>query len=151
MEQQNKPFIHDTINLDEIRMLLDGDIDCSLTLDDETMLYKVAAALNAKIKVKCTGCSYCMPCPKGVDIPGCFAAYNQAAAEGRFWGTVEYIKCTTLRKNPTSASNCVECGLCEKHCPQHIEIRKELKAVKKYMETPIYRFARKCIGKLGKF
>lgn len=122
-----------------------------LTVQDEAMLAKVVDALNDKIKVRCTGCSYCMPCPKGVDIPGCFAAYNRAAADSKFWGLVEYIKCTTLRKKPTSASNCVECGLCEKHCPQHIEIRKELKNVKKNLETPIYRIASKVVRKFGKF
>jgi len=80
-----------------------------------------------------------MPCPKGVDIPGTFAAYNRRASEGRFWGMVDYITCTTLRKNGCAASNCVECGKCEKHCPQGIPIRQELKNARKELEGPIYR------------
>lgn len=119
--------------------------------DEEQMLKQVVNAINAKIKVGCTGCGYCMPCPKGVDIPGTFAAYNRRYAEGKFWSFVDYIMCTTLRKNSTGASNCVGCGKCEKHCPQHIEIRKHLKDAQKELETPLYRVVRKAVRKFAKF
>lgn len=98
-----------------------------LTPAEEALLENVVREINAKIKVGCTGCRYCMPCPKKVDIPGTFAAYNRIATDGKFTGLREYFMCTALRKEQTSASNCVECGKCEQHCPQHIEIRKELK------------------------
>ena len=119
--------------------------------DEQQMLKQVVAAINAKMKVGCTGCGYCMPCPKGVDIPGTFAAYNRRFAEGRFWSFVDYVICTTLRKNSTAASNCVGCGKCEKHCPQHIEIRKCLKDAQKELETPLYKVVRKAVGKFVKF
>ncbi|MBR5226381.1 MAG: aldo/keto reductase, partial [Clostridia bacterium] len=51
-----------------------------LTPEDQAMLKSVVQAINAKMRVGCTGCGYCMPCPKGVDIPGCFAALNCAAS-----------------------------------------------------------------------
>ena len=51
--------------------------------------------------------------------------------------------CTTLRKDSTSASNCVDCGKCESHCPQGIEIRKELKNARRKLESPIYKIAKK--------
>lgn len=121
------------------------------TPEDERMLSEVIDVLNSKIKVPCTGCSYCQPCPKGVNIPGCFAAYNMVATEGKITGMMEYMKNTTMRKTPTAASQCVECGLCEKHCPQHINIREELGKVRKEMETPIYRIASKIVRKFGKF
>lgn len=121
------------------------------TPEDERMLSEVIDVLNSKIKVPCTGCSYCQPCPKGVNIPGCFAAYNMVATEGKITGMMEYMKTTTMRKTPTAASQCVECGLCEKHCPQHINIREELGKVRKEMETPIYRIASKIVRKFGKF
>ena len=114
-----------------------------LTLQDEEMLERVVAAINAKMKVGCTGCGYCMPCPKQVDIPGTFAAYNRKYSESRFWGFVEYAMCTALRKNPTSASQCVGCGKCELHCPQGIAIRKELKNAQRELEGPLYRLIRK--------
>ena len=119
--------------------------------DEEQMLKQVVAAINAKMKVGCTGCGYCMPCPKGVDIPGTFAAYNRRYAEGKFWSFVDYVMCTTLRKNSTTASNCVGCGKCEKHCPQHIEIRKCLKDAQKELETPIYKVVRKVVKGFMKF
>ena len=117
---------------------------------EEAMLKEVVAAINAKMKVGCTGCGYCMPCPKNVDIPGTFAAYNRRFAEGKFWAYVDYFMCTALRTNSTAASNCIGCGKCEKHCPQHIEIRKHLKDAKKELEGPIYRIASK-VAKIFKF
>ena len=122
-----------------------------LRAEEQHMLRRVAAAINAKMKVGCTGCSYCMPCPKNVDIPGTFAAYNRRYAEGKFWSLVEYIMCTALSKESTAASNCVSCGKCEKHCPQNIEIRKELKNAQKELECPVYRFVRKTVELLKAF
>jgi len=112
---------------------------------EEEMLRHVVQALNAKMKVGCTGCGYCMPCPKNVDIPGVFAAYNRRYAEGRMRGFMDYLLCTGMRKTSTAASNCIACGKCEKHCPQHIQIRKELKNARKEMEGPLFRFARALI------
>jgi predicted aldo/keto reductase-like oxidoreductase len=56
-------------------------------------------------------------------------------------GLKEYLMCTTLRGDKTCASKCIECGACERHCPQGIEIRKELKNVKRRMENPFFRIA----------
>ena len=119
--------------------------------DEEEMLRNVVKAINGKMKVGCTGCGYCMPCPKNVDIPGTFAAYNRRYTESKFYGLVEYFMCTALRKTSTAASNCIECGKCEKHCPQGIEIRKELKNARKDLEKPIYRIARKVVEWLKVF
>ena len=116
-----------------------------LTAEDQAMIGRVLSAINAKMKVPCTGCAYCMPCPKGVDIPGTFAAYNRCYSEGKFAGLKEHFMCSAARKTETSARLCVECGKCEKHCPQHIEIRKQLKAASKELEGPIYRIARKFV------
>ena len=118
--------------------------------EEEAMLQRVVKAINSKMKVGCTGCGYCMPCPKNVDIPGTFAAYNRRYTESKFWGFAEYVMCTALRKTSTAASNCIECGKCEKHCPQHIEIRKHLKEAQRDLEGPIYKLARK-VGRIMKF
>ena len=113
--------------------------------EEEPLLQNVVNAINARMKVGCTGCGYCMPCPKGVDIPGTFSAYNRRYCDSKFWSVIEYIKCTALRRTSTAASNCIGCGKCEKHCPQHIEIRKELKNAAKELEGPIYRIIRKVV------
>ena len=115
------------------------------------MLARVVKAINGKMKVGCTGCGYCMPCPKGVDIPGTFAAYNRYHSESKFGGFREYLMCTTLRKNSAAASQCIGCGKCEKHCPQHIEIRQMLQAAKKDLESPIYHAARKAVSWFAHF
>lgn len=122
-----------------------------LGTDEEIMLKEVVKAINSKMKVGCTGCGYCMPCPKGVDIPGTFSAYNRRYSEGKRAAFFDYLMCTAIRKNSTAASNCIECGKCEKHCPQKIEIRKHLKDAKKVLETPLYRIARKVIGWFMRF
>lgn len=112
---------------------------------EEAMLRRVVQAINAKMKVGCTGCAYCMPCPKNVDIPGTFAAYNRCYSEGKRAAFIEYFMCTAMRKNSSAASNCVECGKCEKHCPQHIKIRRELKNARKQLENPVYKIGRKIV------
>ena len=113
----------------------------SLTEDELAVYGRVLAALRRTMKVGCTGCGYCQPCPKGVDIPTCFSAYNNSYADGMFTGMREYLMCTTLRKVRSNAGLCVKCGRCEQHCPQHIPIRDRLDDVKKRLENPIYKIA----------
>ncbi|MBP3683592.1 MAG: aldo/keto reductase [Oscillospiraceae bacterium] len=112
----------------------------ALTEGDFTLYAQVVAAINESVKVGCTGCGYCQPCPKGVDIPGTFAAYNRWCGEEKMGAFIDYLKCTTMRQNSTAASNCIGCGKCEQHCPQGIAIRKELKEARKALETPVYKF-----------
>ena len=115
----------------------------SMTKEDQAMLKEVVAAINASMKVGCTACGYCMPCPMGVDIPGTFAAWNRYYSESKFSGFREYLMCTALRKNPASASQCIGCGKCERHCPQNISIRQMLEEAQKDLETPVYKIAKK--------
>ena len=122
----------------------DADVG-ELNEADEEMLSRVVQAINAKMKVGCTGCRYCVPCPKGVDIPGTFAAYNRRYSEGWFSGELDYFMCTAMRKNSTAASNCIGCGKCESHCPQHIDIRNQLKNARKELEGPLYTVAAKVV------
>ena len=77
------------------------------TEKEQNLLKEVVKSINEKMKVGCTGCGYCMPCPKKVDIPGTFSAYNKLYTDGRFIGLKEYVMCTLLRKDSTSASNCI--------------------------------------------
>lgn len=99
----------------------------------------VKAAINETIKIPCTGCSYCQPCPKGVDIPGIFRCYNASYGDGFVTGMREYLMCTTFRIERTNASLCIGCGKCEAHCPQEIPIRDGLKQTRKRLENPAYK------------
>ena len=106
-----------------------------LTGDEKAAYEKVIELFKATDKVPCTGCSYCMPCPQGVNIPACFASYNASYTHGRVTSLVMYITSTAAnREGKSLASSCVGCGKCERHCPQKIEIRRELAAVKRRME-----------------
>ena len=117
----------------------------SLTPEDRTVYAKVVAAINENMKVGCTGCRYCMPCPKGVDIPGTFAAYNRMASDGYWKALTEYFMITGVRKDYTGPGNCIGCGKCEQHCPQHLPIRQELKNARKALEGIPYRIGRKVL------
>ena len=118
---------------------------------EEAMLRSVVDAINSKMKVGCTGCGYCQPCPKGVDIPGTFAAYNRRSSDNKFTALKEYAMCTALRTNATTASNCIGCGKCEKHCPQGIPIREKLKEAEKELEGPIFKIFTKIARWVAKF
>lgn len=110
---------------------------------EQKMLKEVVAAINARTKVGCTGCRYCMPCPQNVDIPGTFSAYNHRYSEGWRSALTEYVLCTAIRSTSSAASNCIKCGKCEAHCPQGIPIRQELENARKKLEGPAYKVMRR--------
>ena len=122
-----------------------------LTGEDRSMLERVVRAIRSKMKVPCTGCRYCMPCPRNVDIPGTFAAYNNRYSDGWMTAFREHLMGTLMRKDRTSASQCIGCGACEKHCPQSIAIREELKKARKVLEGPIYKAAGKILPIIMKY
>lgn len=95
--------------------------------DDFTLVEQIKTIIKEREKVGCTGCRYCMPCPKGVDIPGNFHYYNLMYMEKKSAARFEFAQNMGLRKEPGFASQCIECGKCEQHCPQHISIREKLK------------------------
>ncbi len=125
----------------------------SLTSEEMKIYDRVKKIILEKTKVPCTGCAYCMPCPAGVNIPQCFTAYNDKYLLGARGIRFNYMmNLGGGAKKPAFASLCIDCGKCEKHCPQHIEIRKELKNVKKELEgsffKPVVAIARK-VMKVG--
>ncbi len=93
---------------------------------DFQTIEKVKDAINATMRVGCTGCGYCMPCPKGVDIPALFRCYNEMYTESKVEGRKEYWQTVSLRKTKAFARQCVGCGACERRCPQGIAIREQI-------------------------
>lgn len=109
------------------------------THDDFDLLEEIKAAIKENEKVGCTGCRYCMPCSKGVDIPGTFRSYNEMYTESKHQGRFQYAQTVGLTKEPAFASQCIECGKCEQHCPQGIPIRQKLKEADKALRPLPYK------------
>lgn len=123
----------------------------SLSEKELEIFENVKAILHEKTKIPCTACGYCMPCPSGVNIPGCFSAYNDKYLLKGKRSRWKYMQALgVMSKKPSYASVCIECGKCEKHCPQNIAIRKELRTVKREMEGILYRPAVKIARKILK-
>ncbi len=109
------------------------------TAKDFALIERVKKAISENEKVGCTGCRYCMPCPKGVDIPGTFRAYNTMYTESKKDGRFQYAQTVGLTKEPAFATQCVGCGKCERHCPQSIPIRVMLKEADKALRPIPYK------------
>ena len=109
------------------------------TGEDFELVEKIKKIIREKEKVGCTGCRYCMPCPKGVDIPGNFYYYNLMYMEKKASARFEFAQAMGVRKEPGFASQCVGCGKCEKHCPQHLPIREKLKEADKALRPVPYK------------
>ena len=111
----------------------------SLTPEDFAVLEVVKEKIREKEKVGCTGCRYCMPCPKGVDIPGIFRCYNALYTESKTQGRFQFAQTVGLTKEPAFATQCIQCGKCEQHCPQSIPIRQKLKEADKALRPLPYK------------
>jgi predicted aldo/keto reductase-like oxidoreductase len=107
---------------------------------DREVYRRVLAVLNRSSRIPCTGCNYCMPCPRGVNIPGCFASYNASFSMGYVVGMHQFVTSTGVSADKGAGPGlCVNCGKCENHCPQRLPIRKNLVLVRKRMEPLWFR------------
>lgn len=98
-----------------------------LSTAENAALDQALEAYRAKNLMPCTGCRYCMPCPKGVDIPRMIHVYNEYLMKGKddFTMKNEYLKCPA----EVRAEHCVQCGLCKGRCPQHLDIPTVMQAI----------------------
>ena len=109
-------------------------------LDEEEMevVKKVVNEINSDIAIACTGCNYCGDvCPMNVQIPRLFSLYNAdlQEVETKAWSSHEELYANlAVTEGIGVASDCIECGMCEDRCPQHLEIREYLKAVAEHFE-----------------
>ncbi|MBR4223289.1 MAG: aldo/keto reductase, partial [Oscillospiraceae bacterium] len=113
----------------------------SFTEEQFALIDRIRSMIESTTKVGCTGCGYCLPCPKGVKIPDIFRCYNRMYTENKGSGRFEYAQAVSMAKDPGFATSCVECGKCEQHCPQGIAIRQELKAADKALRPFPYDIA----------
>ncbi len=96
-----------------------------LTEEERLTIQKTVDVINESIAIPCTGCHYCTDeCPKHIAIPEYFGLYNNQRQFGYLAGMKSnYLNLTSKYGKP---DDCIKCGLCESHCPQHLPIREYL-------------------------
>lgn len=107
--------------------------------EDHKLIAQIRTIIDEHTKVGCTGCGYCMPCPQGVDIPSAFRYYNETALSSKKTARFEYAQVVGIREHKSFPSQCIGCGKCESHCPQHISIIEELKKANRALRPLHYR------------
>ena len=100
--------------------------------EEQKTVAEVKEVLQSRVQNGCTGCRYCMPCPAGVDIPGCFSAWNTYHVYQNY-NTVKW-KWETELGEEKQAKNCIKCGKCEAACPQQLSIRADLEKVQEDLD-----------------
>jgi predicted aldo/keto reductase-like oxidoreductase len=112
----------------------------SLSDDELELVQQVSRKYQELMKIPCTGCGYCMPCPSGVAIPVCFETYNTMHMFGdhEFHKFLYAVRMSGIVNdgNPAYASRCTECGQCLDTCPQHIPVPEFLAKIVEEMEGP---------------
>lgn len=110
--------------------IFDRANNAPLSEDEKTLLQDVKEAYLSRVKTRCTGCSYCQPCPMGVKIPNIFRGYDQVKLRGTGSFREDYQK---LIDEHGDASRCVSCHKCEKACPQHLPVIRYLQEIHQEM------------------
>ncbi|MEX1308533.1 MAG: aldo/keto reductase [Eubacteriales bacterium] len=103
----------------------------SLSPAEREALTQAAGIVKGSIKVPCTACQYCMPCPQGVNIPDNFSRYNSYFYYDEQSEARETIKFSYYNffNEAEWAEQCISCGICEEHCPQQIKISERMPEV----------------------
>ena len=116
-----------------------------ITPEENKFLEDIADKLVALQTIPCNDCKYCMPCPYGIDIPAIFVHYNKCIKEGNLVRNEKDSEYKRARKaflvgydysvpRLRQANHCIGCGQCTRHCPQRIDIPKELGKIDQFVE-----------------
>jgi predicted aldo/keto reductase-like oxidoreductase len=109
-----------------------------LSAEERDLIARATTIISRAADIPCTGCRYCVSgepgCPQQIPIPEYFALYNSVKQFGFLWHNHEYYQ--NLARDYGAPTDCITCGQCESHCPQHIEIPKRLKEVAETLGDP---------------
>jgi hypothetical protein len=97
----------------------------SLTAEELTLFDKVREAYRSRVKIPCTKCEYCQPCPQGIKIPDLFEYYNNAHMYNSVADLARHYD--RLKSEAGDIASCAGCGSCEEKCPQNLPVRQLLK------------------------
>ncbi len=108
-----------------------------LTDSEINIINDVRETYRDLMKVACTGCGYCMPCPANIDIPSAFKNLNNYYMFSKLAAKMSHMRYAGLQTEDGKThwtNSCLDCGKCEIACPQGIKIREEFKHVRKDIE-----------------
>ena len=129
--------MNDKAQIDENIRIAEKAEAGSLSEEELKTVEEAAETFRSLMKVPCTGCQYCQPCPRNVNIPSAFHFYNNKYLfkQGFMSRMLYLVQLGNIQeRKPMLASQCIECGVCVKRCPQHIDVPTELKKVQKEFE-----------------
>ena len=117
-----------------------------LTESDLNFLEETAVLMQEYPTIPCNDCKYCMPCPYGIDIPAILLHYNKCINAGEVASSIESENYKKARRaylvsydravpKLRQAARCIGCGKCTSHCPQSIDIPKEIRKIDRYIEN----------------
>ena len=117
-----------------------------LNEDELAFLEETAELMQKYPTVPCNDCKYCMPCPYGIDIPAILLHYNKCVNEGEIATSTQDENYRKARRaylvsydravpKLRQAARCIGCNQCMSHCPQNINIPRELHKIDKYIEN----------------
>ena len=117
----------------------------ALTEDDFSFLQQTATMMMQFNTIPCNDCKYCMPCPYGIDIPAILLHYNKCLNEGNVIDNTQDEKYREARRayligydrsvpKLRQADHCIGCNQCSMHCPQRIDIPKQMQRINSYVE-----------------
>ena len=117
-----------------------------LSEDELAFLEETAELIQKYPTVPCNDCKYCMPCPYGIDIPAILLHYNKCVNEGEIAKSTQDENYRKARRaylvsydravpKLRQAERCIGCNQCMSHCPQHINIPRELQRIDRYINN----------------
>ena len=146
--------MNDLSQLDENLEVAHNTAPMSMSFEDLETVELVKRVMRNSLRINCSTCGYCMPCPQGVNIPECLKIYNEKYLFGHkglinpaFMDYYQYVG--GIMGNSGNAGKCNGCGKCLRKCPQKLDIVSELKKVKKEFEVPGSKYILIFVQKVG--
>ena len=140
--------------LDENLEIAHKTTPLSMSFEDLETVELVKRVMRNSLKINCSTCGYCMPCPQGVNIPECMKIYNEkylfnhkGFINPSFMDYYQYVG--GIMGSSGNAGKCNGCGRCLRKCPQKLDIISELEKVKKEFEMPGMKYALTFVEHVG--